>query len=213
MELPERGSLTIRRAERTRGQAAKKKVPKGRKIKYSNFLITINTNHRVNTLEEYNEFADRFEEAIQETFDLDNLFDQDVLQLGRWNAEEKVFEVDEIMQIDWKKHVVLGSDGKPNFTIESGTEESPNNKGVHAHIFLQTAHYAHIKVNAQGIKEALLAGGHLPEVPNPYVNIQIVKGSREVLYYIRKGQSATPRQLDMTDLNKLYKEVSAQNHV
>lgn len=175
---------------------------------YSNFLITVNTNKRIdaNNDNAFDDFLTRFENALASAFELDGLVDKRILELGTYDRGSRTWEVDEDQMENWRDLIHRDADGNPFITVEIGTEESPNNKGIHAHVLMEVQHYTQVRVNRDALNEYLLATGEIPEVKNNYISISLVRGGmKTILKYIRKNQP-----ISMDDLNKAFAQLKTE---
>lgn len=185
------GKAVVKKSKRTRGENMNKS--KKSKERYSNFLITINTNQRVISDDDFEDFQDRFAQVLEELWNPDTVGVNEIIVLGKIRKVEGrfIFERDEEMQDNWKKHVI-------SVDSESGIEESPNNKGMHSHTLLEVTHRAAVRVNREAIQEFISNHPLFPELSgkNIYINIALVRGAaKNILQYIRKNQDLTKEDL------------------
>ncbi len=146
--------------------------------KYSNWFITISTNVRTKTDDEFFDFQDRFSQVLEELFVVETLDehvimvnDQHALPGEAWNEE----------WVDMK-----------GVNVEAHIEEGTTKKGgrVHAHILLEVKHKGHFFVMRDGIKKFIDNHPLLPEVKGSFVQVKLVTDSmKHVLSYIRKDDT------------------------
>jgi hypothetical protein len=91
-----------------------------------------------------------------------------------------------------------------NINSRFAIQESPENKGVHAHALIEIEHKTCIRLSRIGIKEFILNHNEeLPEVKGVYVNIKLVSASiKNVLSYVRRDEP-----LQLQELNDAYNKL------
>jgi len=151
---------------------------------YSNFLITINTNVKPKTEEEFNEVQEAFEDFLTWLF-------------HKEHADERLFKF-----INLPSRGIKGkkSDFPEKFKrIDSETviELGQSRRGgrIHSHTLLEVTHKSGIQIDAELIKKE--AEEHLGDlVKGVYVNVKFINGTaKTILSYIRKGQPVTADDL------------------
>jgi hypothetical protein len=133
----------------------------------SSFFLTINTNQRAKTVEEYRKVAQPFYQALKSLFGNAQSLAQIVTVLSTMNSFD-----DDIGSIDTK-----------------GTIEYAAHSGIHAHVLVQIIHRTRVQMNPHAVRKTLLFDMQQQglRLSNLYVDSRFVKDDRQkVLNYIHK---------------------------
>lgn len=149
--------------------------PRVRKTKYSNYLLTINTNIRPVSDEHAQALAAKLRELGQKFFTLNTILDM-VDVYGQGTSHDDISRVEVV-----------------SWSIELGT----NTRGqrMHLHAFLKFQHSTVIKINPGSVKEWWF--DHLKDdtpCKNVYVNIRWLPATDEMARaYVEKGRGVLPK--------------------
>jgi hypothetical protein len=157
--------IEIKKVKRSKGQK------KTADLRYSNFLITINSHKSVNKMDEEQAEAEltRFETVI------DNLVNQDIRDMLVLTSTRTELNMKDVPLKDRILNVKL------EYVVEVGSQ-----KGfIHTHIMVAITHRAlNVKINLGALRD-----DYLPDKLGyfPYVNITVFRDAQQIMKdYIRK---------------------------
>ena len=125
--MPVQGSSVVNKAKRLPpGQ----QPPPKRKVIYSNFFVTISTNYRARSQQDFDRFNDRFAEVLEQM--------TSSAQLGYF--------------VDFKQPKQTDTWDEPfihNYRVETNIEEGTDRRGghMHCHMLLEVQHQSKIQLN------------------------------------------------------------------
>lgn len=144
-----------------------------RKLRFSNFHITINTNVRPTEHEESVEHSERLEDAVR------GLLSHAGLQrIITFHVPGDVYGSKTIRKVTAK------------FAVELGTQ--PKGRRVHAHVVLMLQHLSFIRLN---LPEIAALVREATGVPRPYVHVEVIRGGCNAIAYLHKQRDAPLKEL------------------
>lgn len=135
----------------------------GPKRKFSNFLLTINTNKRPRTQEEAKPLIDKLRETMQYMLSAEGL-----KRITRF-----------LLPAEFNKDYIASV--KSQFNLEIG--ETKHGKRVHSHAIIQYVHTTRLHLNFLEIKKIMIEHGWT----GFYMNVKLVKGMENAFEYLLKG--------------------------
>jgi len=149
-------------------------VPVGRKpkLKYSNFMVTINTNKCMHTQEDYAQYAPMLRVLVRRM-----VTDEGMARVIKFIGAPAATH-------SWSPEWIHRS--RADFTIEVGGQK----RCLHTHLILRIEHVSRIQVNRAGVKSFFAQ--HPDFHANPHIDIKLLKGHENVLDYLNKPDPALP---------------------
>lgn len=149
----------------------------GRRIKFSGFFITVNTNKKFDRAnDDLDKWDEKFQKAICKLFSsIDNY--KNILQINK-NKNKKY--INDTFSKDYIKSIKLN---------DWSTEIGPNEHRLHAHIVLSIRHFTLIHINVGFVTEFFKK---ILELPGLYINVRTFTNAKmSLIDYINKDSKKT----------------------
>ena len=160
------------------GRRRREPTPSNRRLRNSNFFITISTNVKPRTAQEGSAIGSLLEQGT------DRMFSEDVLPaFFRFLPpfEKDTYQAN-LKEIDVDKRVEIGS--------------RPRGGRVHSHALMEVVHDSKIHLNYDAMRQWLRENVRHPRITGWHLDVQTIRGNRRaILDYIRKSDTSARASL------------------
>ncbi len=143
-------------------------APSENKNKYSNFLLTINTNYKPEFQSDLAEVAEQLETALYGLFTHENL--RKIVSFPRGGDYSQLHDINVEFSREVGKHAQGGR--------------------VHAHAIIKIQHNSYIRLDPKAIQKIMVEQIDDTRVKNVYVNVKAFRGEQYVRDYINKDSES-----------------------